>query len=444
MGENAHQSHADDVGLRLKEAEHLRAWLESPHGSVVLIKGRRGVGKHQLAEELVRHAHQLSKTVVLEGRTPLAGGRSFHPYAEIAHQAMRWAELNGLTESLIEPLYADLSPVLEHSTFSENSAAVDHNKLRFFESFRALLVGINRWARPAIVVHDLERADSDTLELTSYLADELFADPELDPDVARPGLLVLVSQDDKTTSDIVRDTLQEIESYRSTRTLQLQGLDLEGLRHYVQSPHVLEKLLAASDGLPQELDAILEALPTNVEEFFQRRLIGLEPVAQETLRALAVSGRPAAARALAHVVRHPLKQVATVLNDLREARIVDRRVRNGEFQFSYARRRDLEVTENALSAEDRQRYHRGWAEALTKEPDQADPALLAHHQLRSSEPQRGVTLAVRAAESYAVAGALNAAVHMLESAHPYAQGELRLTIATRLADLTPLIGAPKR
>ncbi|MEO1335260.1 MAG: tetratricopeptide repeat protein, partial [Myxococcota bacterium] len=357
---------------------------------------------------------------------------------------MHWAEQNGVTEALIDPLYVDLSPVLEHPTLTEDNAAVDHHKLRFFESFRALLVGIGRWARPAIVVHDLERADSDTLELTSYLADELFADPELDPDVARPGLLMLLARDDNSTSDIVRDTLQEIESYRSTRTMSLQGLDIEGLRSYVQSPHVLEKLLAASDGLPQELDAIFEALPTNVEELFQRRLIGLDPIAQETLRALAVSGRPAAARTLAHVVQHPLKQVAKTLNDLREARIVDRRVRNGEFQFSYARRRDLEVTETALSAEDRQRFHRGWADALTKEPDQADPALLAHHQLRSSEPQRGVALAVRAAESYAVAGALNAAVHMLESAHPYAQGELRLTIATRLADLTPMVGAPKR
>ena len=33
---------------------------------------------------------------------------------------------------------------------------------------------------------------------------------------------------------------------------------------------------------------------------------------------------------------------------------------------------------------------------------------------------------------------------MLESARPYAQGELRLTIATRLADLTPRVSAPRR
>ncbi len=430
--------------LRSEELDLLKRWLEAPHGSVVLLKGRRGVGKDRLAEEVIRHAHALPKTIVLEGRTPTAGGRSFHPFAEIAHQIMQWAEQNGLTDELVDPLYADLSSVLEHVTSDEPGVTTLDHKLRFFESFRTLLAGIGRWARPTVVVHDLERADSDTLELTCFLADELFTDPNLDPGTERPGMLLLLARDDETTSPIVRDALTEIAGYSTTNTLELKGLDLEGLSRYLQAPHVLEKLLAASDGLPQELDAIFDALPTNVEELFQRKLEGLDGVDQECLRALAVSGRPAAARTLARVVQHPPKQVAKALHDLREARIVDRRISNGEFQFSFARRRDLEVTDRTLSAQDRRRLHRGWADALAKEPDQGGPALLAYHQLRSSEPQRGVALAIRAAETYAVAGALNAAVNMLESAYPHAQGELRLTIAHRLADLAPLIGAPKR
>ena len=440
----AQPSHAMERGPRFEELENIKAWLAAPHGSVVLIRGRRGVGKDRLAEEVIRHAHAQAKTVILEGRTPTAGGRSFHPFAEIAHQVMQWAEQNGITDDLIDPLYADLSPVLEHVAPDDGGGTSLDHKLRFFESFRALLAGISRWARPVVVVHDLERADSDTLELSCYLADELFADPSLEPDMARPGLLMLLARDDETTPAIAHDVLQEIAGYGNTQTVGLKGLDLDGLRRYVQAPHVLEKLLAASDGLPQELDAIFEALPTNVEELFQRKLNGLDAVSQETLRALAVSGRPTPARTLAHVVQHPLKQVAKVLNELREARIIDRRISNGEFQFSFARRSDLEVTDRTLSDQDRRRYHRGWADALAKEADQGGPALLAHHQLRSTEPQRGVTLAIKAAETYALGGALNAAVEMLESALPHAQGELRLTIATRLADLAPLIGVPKR
>ena len=430
--------------LRRQELDRLKVWFEADHGSVVLVRGRRGVGKDRLAEEVIRHAHGLPKTVVLEGRTPTAGGRSFHPFAEIAHQVMQWAEQHGVTDDLVEPVYPDLSPVLEHVTSDDEGATSLDHKLRFFESLRALLAGVSRWARPLVVVHDLERADSDTLELASFLADELFGDPDLEPDAARPGMLMLLARDDETTPAIARDAIEALSADRNTRTVQLTGLDLDGLRVYVQAPHVLEKLLAASDGLPQELDAIFEALPTNVEELFLRKLNGLDAIAQESLRALAVSGRPAAARTLGHVVQHPVKQVAKALNTLREARIIDRRISNGEFQFSFARRGDLEVTDRTLTEQDRRRYHRGWADALAREPDQGGPALLAHHQLRSSEPQRGVTLAIKAAETYAVGGALNAAVEMLESARPYAQGELRLTIATRLADLGPLIGAPHR
>ena len=430
--------------LRAHELERLTGWFEAQRGSVVLVRGPRGVGKDRLAEEVIRHAHSLPKTVVLEGRTPTAGGRSFHPFAEIAHQVMQWAEQHGLTDELVEPVYPDLSPVLEHGPSDEDAGTSLDFKLRFFESFRELLVGVSRWARPLLVVHDLERADSDTLELACFLADELYGDPDLDPDAVRPGLLMLLARDDSSTPAIARDVLDELSADRHTRTVELKGLGLEGLRRYVQAPHVLEKLLAASDGLPQELDAIFEALPTNIEELFLRKLAALDAVSQESLRALAVSGRPAAARILALVVQHPAKQVAKALNELREARVVERRISNGEFQFSFARRSDLEVTDRTLSAEDRRRYHRGWADALAREPDQGGPALLAHHQLRSSEPQRGVTLAIKAAETYAVSGALNAAVQMLESARPYAKGELRLTIATRLADLAPLIGAPKR
>ena len=326
MDSVAHSEPLAQRGLRAAELAQLIDWLEAPHGSVALIQGRRGVGKDRLAEDLIRHAHTLPKTVVLEGRTPHAGGRSFHPYAEIAHQVMVWAEQHGLTERLIDPLYADLSPVLDHFAPDASVDTSVDQKLRFFDSFRTLLAGLAAWARPLVVVRDLERADSDTLELTSYLADELFADPALDPGATQPGLLVLLARHDDGTPTSARDTVAGLAGDRTTRTLELKGLDLDGLKRYVQAPHVLEKLLAASDGLPQELDAIFEALPTNVEELFERRLAGFDNLTQECLRALAVSGRPAAARTLATAIQQPVKRVAQVLNRLRDDKIVDRRI----------------------------------------------------------------------------------------------------------------------
>jgi transcriptional regulator with AAA-type ATPase domain/tetratricopeptide (TPR) repeat protein len=432
----------DGADLRSEDLERLLTALDAPHGRPVVLHGRRGVGKQRLVRELVRRGAERAQVVVLEGHTPEAGGRSFHPFAEVAHQAMACAGQAGLTEQVVDPVYEALFPVLDHGHAEIEGPSLDQ-KLRFFDALRRLLAGLGSQARLLVIIHDLERADSDTLELATYLVDELFGEPDLDPQPAVKGLMVLVARDDAPHPG-ARDVLAELMERPGLQRLHLEGLDLEGLRRYVQSPHVLEKLLAASAGLPQEVDALIEALPDNVEELFERKLSGMEAVSRDALRALALSGRPASPRTLATVVQHPLREVARALNALRDERVVDRKIHNGEFQFLFHRRRDLEVTERTLSAEDRARYHGGWAQALTGAPDSGGPALLAHHQLRSQEPQRGVSLAIQAAETYAVSGALNAAIEMLESARPYAQGELLLAILERLAELAPLTGNPRR
>src|SRR5262245_55242278 len=90
---------------RKAELDFLERSVAAEQGSVVVLHGRRGVGKARLAEELARHASAQPRTAVFEGHNPQAGARSFHPFAEIAHQAMVWAETAGATESLIDPLY---------------------------------------------------------------------------------------------------------------------------------------------------------------------------------------------------------------------------------------------------------------------------------------------------------------------------------------------------
>jgi transcriptional regulator with GAF, ATPase, and Fis domain/energy-coupling factor transporter ATP-binding protein EcfA2 len=430
---------------RTPELDRLAGWFEAEPGSVVVLHGRRGVGKARLAEALVRLVGARPGAVVFEARVPELGGRCFHPFAEIAHRAMMWAEQAGLPESVIDAVYADLSPVLDYAVAEEagESPSLDQ-KLRFFEGFRRLLLAVGERARILAVVHDLERADPDTLELASYLSEELFGDPALDPESARPGLLLLSCRDDEQTAPQVTDFLEEMLGRPSVRSVRLAGLDLEGLRRYVQSPHVLEKLLAASEGLPQELDALIESLPSNVEELFERKMAEMESLEHSLLSALAVSARPSSARNLAEVVQQPVRIVAKSLNGLRDHKVLDRRIINGEFHFNFLRRRDLEVAERSLSDDERRSLHQGWAIALGREPEQGATALLAHHQLRSAEPQRGVPLAIQAAETYAVGGAFHAALEMLEEALPHATGELRLSILNRVTEIAPLVGSPKR
>lgn len=431
--------------LRGDELQQLRTWLEAPHGTVAVVHGPRGVGKERVAGNLVQIASQRSDVAVLEARCPPAGARSFHPFAELARQGMAWAEQRGLSDAIVDPLYAELAPVMEHAVSEdlEREGPSLDQKLAFFESFRRLLGSIAHHARLCAVVHDLERADADTIELASYLADELFGDPSLETGPHRRGLLLLVTRDDDRVDPRISDFVEEMRDCRTAHTLGLQGLDLEGLRRYVQSPHVLQKLLAASSGLPQELDALIDALPTNVEELFERRLDNLDPAAREVLLALAVAGRPASARHLARVTHGSVKDVARALSTLRSERIVTRRIRSGDMQFNFTRRSDLEVALETLATSDRADLHGAWAHVLADEAE-AGPALLAYHQLRSPEPKRGVPLAIQAAETHAVAGAIHAAIEILEDARPHAAGELKLAILSRLADLAPLTGNPRR
>jgi transcriptional regulator with GAF, ATPase, and Fis domain len=425
--------------IRATELEALTSRFQAAHGSVALIHGRRGVGKAALVDELIRAVAD-AKPLILVGRTPSVGGKSFHPFAEIAQDLMRWAEENHATDRLLDPLYGDLAPVLDQ-TATGDQPSLDQ-KLAFFDAFRRLLIGASERARLLVVVRDLEHADSDTLELSSYLADELFGDPALDPQAARPGLLVLSVRDDTSTPDRIRDFIAEMRERSAVHATHLEGLDLDGLKKYIQSPHVLAKLLSASEGLPQEIDAIFDGLPANVEELFSRKLHALEEMARRALRALSISSRPTSARLLAKVSSLPLRDIAKAMNDLKESRIVERKIHNGEFHFAFMRPRDMEVTRGSIPAEEQEILNGAWAAALTHEPD-SGPALLAHHHLRSREPQLGVPLAVQAAETYAVSGAFDLAVQALEDARPHASGELRLSLLHRLAELAPLTGHAK-
>jgi transcriptional regulator with GAF, ATPase, and Fis domain len=425
--------------LRAKERAHLLALLEREHGTTVLLRGPRGIGKEQLADAIVEAVKARPRALTLEGRVPSAGGRSFHSFAEIVRAAMGWAEHAGVSSTLVDPLLDDLAPALDLGPEWRDSPSLDA-KLRFFEAVKRLLAMIAERTRLLVVVRDLERADGDTLELAAYLADNLFGDPALDAQSAPPGLLLLLCRDDRHVPQRARDFLAEADERRSIQRLELRGLDYDGLRQYLQSPRVLEKVMQASEGIPREIDELFDALPSNVEQLFERRLDAMSPTERRVLRALALSERPSAARVLAQVTGLPLRDVAQALAAHREARVLERRIQHGELEFHFARTSNLEVTQRTTPADERAQLHGGWAQAIGAQSGGAELSLLAFHHLRSSEPVRGVPLAIRAAESHAVAGAFDAAASQLEDALPHARGELRTTILARLSELGSLRG----
>ncbi|MBI2372842.1 MAG: sigma 54-interacting transcriptional regulator [Deltaproteobacteria bacterium] len=425
----------DETFLRSEELAFLWGKLSRERGGSVLVHGPRGAGKCRLLGELVRRARG-TEVLVLEARTPRTASASFAPFAAIAREAVTWTEQQGSSE-WIDPLLQGLEPALGPDGAGAAGPSLER-KLVFFDAMRKLLLGIADRTRLLVVVHDLERADADTLDLAQDLAEGFAGEPL---EAARPGLLVLSLSDDDQAETATDDLVAELRERRPDDVLFLGRLDLEGLRRYLDSPRVLEKLLAASNGLPREIDELLEALPSNVEELYARRLSALDELSRELLYALALASAPASARIVAEVSGYAHKDVARALTALRDSRILDRSIENGELRFGFARRSNLEATLAAIPEPIATRFHGRWARALLDEPGRpAGARVIAHHLLRSEDPVAGVGMAIRAGEAHAVAGAHAAASQAYGEALPHAKGELRAQILEQLARLAAIRG----
>jgi hypothetical protein len=132
------------------------------------------------------------------------------------------------------------------------SAPGDEQRLHFFEAVRAAVLELTAGAAPALVIHDLHRADIATLALLRYLLDNLLADPAFDSagasvrarvDGEFRALLVLTFREGEHT----RPLLEVIRSSRAVEHLAMSGLDREGVRAFLQADDVVERLVRATE-----------------------------------------------------------------------------------------------------------------------------------------------------------------------------------------------------
>ncbi|MEE2901992.1 MAG: sigma 54-interacting transcriptional regulator [Myxococcota bacterium] len=428
--------------FRSREISHLREKLSANFGSTSLLYGPRGVGKTKISTALIRFAKQQPGSVVFESRARASGTSGFEVWEDIVRQAIHWAEIIGLEIPSIEKLVNDLGVLQLHAS-CENIEPSLEQKLRFFDSVLSLLSEIAQNARLLLVVHDLEKASGDALELAQFLSDNLFDDPRLQLNDCNPGLLLYTLASTKANSHFADDFVSYLDAHANADVLKLEGFDREALKNYLQSEHVLNKFLSASDGLPHQIDELLEGLPANVETLFERRLNSLAENERKIASSLAIYRRPANAQLLASATGLDLKIVATGLRTLLDERILDRQIENGEFKFSYSRSSNRESAINCLSLEERSKYHCGWANALMDLGEVNTSSLQAYHWFHTDSPNRGVPLAVASAEAQAVSGAFQAATVLLSSALPHAHDKQKEIILTRLIELCSLRGQLK-
>ncbi len=381
-------------------------------GGVVVVGGPRGVGKAHLLGELRKELGQLGRLVLL-GRSEQAASQPYALLREPMTQALAYLEPRGLADQFLEA-HARALQVLVPALASSTSPNRPRDKTAFFESLRAVFLDLARHGPFTLLLVDVQDADDDSRDAVRFLARHLFAPDGVDVDDGFTSVMVLSSHGE----DDDRRVFESLVEGRRTRSLLVEGLGREGLVAYLAEHPLLDRILKASRGRPEDVDELLESLPPDTDALMRQRVGALDETAQRAIWALAVLGRPATADLLAAILGVVVGDVARHLGALVEGRLLVRRLVNGELLFSFARPHHREVLVRSLDADDAKRLHEAIGEAILARD--APEEQQAFHLLRGTHPERGLPAALAAAAKLLLTFAYGSAVELLGLALPVA------------------------
>ncbi len=396
----------------MAELERLHDSL-SDSGGIIVLAGQRGVGKALLLAELRKQLAPRGRLVLL-GRAERA---TTWPYAllhEPAAQALAFLEARGVAESFLERHALALS-VLVPALQATTTASPARDKTAFLEALRAMFVELARTAPLTLVLTDLHAADDDARDAVRFLARHLFSPDGAEPDDVAAGVMLVSARTDDAAGKALVDDLADAPR---SKLFVVEGLNRAGLVDYLAGHPLLDRLLTASRGRPEDVDELLESLPADTDALLRQRMSTLSEPARRILTALAVLGRPATADLLAAVVAAPTAEVARHVGALVEGRLLSRRLHNGELLFSFARPHHAEALMRQLSDVDARAMHQAIGVAF--EAREAPEEQLAFHFLRGSDPTRGVGHAVAAVEKLLLTFGYGSAAELVRLALPVA------------------------
>jgi transcriptional regulator with GAF, ATPase, and Fis domain/tetratricopeptide (TPR) repeat protein len=413
--------------------------LSGGGGGVAVLGGARGVGKALLLGELRRELSARGR-LVLFGRAEQAATHPFAALREPAAQALAFLEARGVAEEFLDSHARALAVLLPSLQASPTARARD--KTGFLEALRAFFIEIGRFGPLTMLLSDLHYADDDTREALRFLAQHLF-NPDVQSGSAEElgeafnGVLMVGSRtDDEDGAAFARS----LTAGRRARLFEVGGLSRAQLLEYLASHPLLERLLGASRGRPEDVDELLESLPRDTDALLLQRTSALEPVARGALHALAVLGRPAPPDLLAAVVGAPAGEVAQALAQLVEGRLLARRLQNGELLFTFARPHHGEVLKEHLAADERAKLHHAVAATLEQRGGDLSEPLLAFHFLRGSQPQRAVPWVLAACEKLLLTFAYGTLVDLVSRTLPVASADERFALLGHLVEAQRLRG----
>jgi len=370
---------------------------------LLLVAGEAGVGKTRLVEETVAYARR-NGMQVLSGHCVQLGteGLPFAPVAEALRELIR-----GTGREQLDALLGPARELVARLIPSAGEAAQAQPALTTSQLLELVLGLIERLSASQpllLIVEDLHWADRSTLELATFLAQNLRGVPV--------AMVITYRSDEVDRRHPLRVLLTAWERIRSITRLELARFGRDDVQAQLAAilgadpdPQTLDLVYERSEGnafLVEEMLSVVRSgargLPPSLKDLLLARVDQLSEAAAEVLRLAAVAGRSVPERLLVAVAR---SDEVAVLNAVREA--VDAHllvVDEAGYTFRHALARDA-VYDDLLPGE-RVRLHSAYAEALAGDPEllsdthMSVAATLAHHSYAALDLPRALEASLAA------------------------------------------------
>ncbi|MDP3277042.1 MAG: sigma 54-interacting transcriptional regulator [Deltaproteobacteria bacterium] len=417
---------------RERELAFILSRLEatSAHGTgLVAVGGPAGIGKSTLLTE-VRERARLGGFAVLEGYcVPHA---AFAPWSAIAGQALAFLRAKQEQEQLPPGDLEALAPLISGRPPREKDED-DEGALRFAEAVARLLAAVGRVRPVLVLLRAFQHIDDSSQVLLRTLLDT--AGPVGEPTPGAPAALVLVAHRPGHQRDLA--------DHPRVATVNLEGLDLDGVRKLATQEQFLTRLHAITGGSPDAILSLLDraSLPRAAES--QSRISPLGEQQKLLLAALSLAGRPLPMQVLAAALSVDSSAGTRLLPALVDAKLLWRDLDTtvGDVVVGLELADDGLAAIHTLDADRIAKLEHGLGEAL-QDWGRVSPEESLAHLLRGERPSAFVSRAVEIAKQLLLRHAPASALQLISSSAAHASREELQLLAPIAVETARAAGRP--
>lgn len=378
--------------------EALTAHLEQARagqGSLVLLDGEAGSGKTSAVNAFVETL--AADVLVVKGHCdPLATPRPLGPLID-------------MTES------SEFPPLDMDSTANP------------YELFASVLANLSSVFRPTVmIIEDVHWADDATLDMLVYLGRRVRG--------TKSVIVATFRGDQIGLHHRLQVVLGDLVTQPGVSRLTVEPLSLGGVRALAEDSPIdgatVFELTGGNAFFTTEIIATGDVLPTTVEEAVLARVARLDAHARSAVQAVAVAPRSMTSSEVTHLVGTP----PTATESAVHAGVLINDATGYRFRHELARI----AVENAIPLPRRRSYHRSMVELYS---DSDDRATVAHHAIRTMDPELITRYVPAAARDAAARHSYHDAAELFAAGRPYVD---RLPILERIEDLATYRDALQR